>query len=64
MIFHNAYIYGANSITKFAGKVVFYGWDPPWAPTGVKEPWSLNTQVLKLFSHLCMGVHLDQFILR
>ena len=28
------------------GKVVFYGWvprNPPWAPTGVKVPWSLKS---------------------
>ena len=32
-----------------AGKVVFYGWVPrtlpPWAPTGVKVPWSLKVLI-------------------
>ena len=43
--FNSPYIYGANFIAKSAGKVVFYGWvprNPPWAPTGVKVPWSLK----------------------
>ena len=33
------------SLQNSAGKVVFYGWVPrntPWAPTGVKVPWSLK----------------------
>ena len=33
------------SLQNSAGKVVFYGWvprNPPWAPTGVKVPWSLK----------------------
>ena len=33
------------SLQNLAGKVVFYGWvprTPPWAPTGVKVPWSLK----------------------
>ena len=33
------------SLQNFPGKVVFYGWvprNPPWAPTGVNVPWSLN----------------------
>ena len=34
------------SLQNSAGKVVFYGWvprsPPPWAPTGVKVPWSLK----------------------
>ena len=34
-----------NSLQNSAGKVFFYGWvprNPPWAPTGVKVPWSLK----------------------
>ena len=33
------------SLQNSGGKVVFSGavpWNPPWAPTGVKVPWSLN----------------------
>ena len=33
------------SLQNSGGKVVFYGWVPgttPWAPTGVKVPWSLK----------------------
>ena len=33
------------SLQYSGGKVVFYGWvprTPPWAPTGVKVPWSLK----------------------
>ena len=33
------------SLQNSGGKVVFYGWvprNPPWAPTGVKVPWSLK----------------------
>ena len=34
------------SLQNSAGKVVFYAWvprtPPPWAPTGVKVPWSLK----------------------
>ena len=44
--FYSSYIYGANFIAKFRGKVVFYGWvprnPPPRALTGVKVPWSLK----------------------
>ena len=45
VIFYSPYIYGANFIAKFRWKMVFYGWvprNPPWAPTGVKVPWSLK----------------------
>ena len=33
------------SLQNCSGKVVLYGWvprNPPWAPTGVKVPWSLK----------------------
>ena len=34
------------SLQNSGGKVVFYAWVPrnpaPWAPTGVKVPWSLK----------------------
>ena len=33
------------SLQNSGGKVVFYAWvprNPPWAPTGVKVPWSLK----------------------
>ena len=36
------------SLQNSGGKVVFYAWvprNPPWAPTGVKVPWSLNAAV-------------------
>ena len=46
MILYSAYIYVQISSQYSAGKVVFYGWvtrtPPPWAPTGVKVPWSLK----------------------
>ena len=39
------------SLQNFGGKVVLYGWvarsPPPWAPTGVKVPWSLKCLYLK-----------------
>ena len=38
------------SLQNSSGKVVFYGWSlgtpPPWAPTGVKVPWSLSGNMI------------------
>ena len=44
VIFYSPYIYGANFIAKFPWKIGFLkggSMEPPWAPTGVKVPWSL-----------------------
>ena len=48
MIFYSAYIYGVyiygvNFIVKFRWEKDFLRgipWNPPWAPTAVKVPWS------------------------
>ena len=43
--FYCPYIYGANFIAKFRWESGFLRgvpWNPPWAPTGVKVPWSLK----------------------
>ena len=43
-IYH--FVYGANSLQNYGGKVVFLRgvpWNPPWAPMGVKVSWSLNS---------------------
>ena len=45
MIFNVPYIYGVNFIAKFLWKSGFlwgFHGTPPWAPTGVKVPWSLK----------------------
>ena len=44
IIFHSAYMYGANFIIKFLWESVSWGGprNPPWAPTGVKVPKSLK----------------------
>ena len=45
VIFYSRYIYGANFIAKFRSESGFLRgvpWNPPWAPTGVKVPWSLK----------------------
>ena len=45
VIFYDPYIYGANFIAKFRWKSGFLRgvpWNPPWALTGVKVPWSLK----------------------
>ena len=39
------YMYGANFIAKFRWESGFLRgvpWNPPWAPTGAKVPWSLK----------------------
>ena len=49
MIVYDPYIYGANLIAKFLWKSGFLRgvpWNPPWAPTGVKVPWSLKCKGL------------------
>ena len=46
--FYSPYICGANFIAKFRWKNGFLkggSMGPPWAPTGVQEPWSLKCQV-------------------
>ena len=42
--FYSPYIYGANCIAKYRWESVFFGGfhGTPWAPTGVKVPWSLK----------------------
>ena len=45
--FYSPYIYGANFIAKFPWQKWFstvgsLGPPPPWAPTGIKVPWSLK----------------------
>ena len=45
VIFYDQYIYGANFIAKFRWENGFLRgvpWNPPWALTGVKVPWSLK----------------------
>ena len=45
MIFYSPYIYGANFIAKSRWESGFLkgsSMEPPWAPTGVKVPWSLK----------------------
>ena len=45
MVLDSLYMYGANFIAKFRWKSGFLKgvpWNPPWAPTGVKVPWSLK----------------------
>ena len=47
VIFYVPYIYGANCIAKFRWESGFltgegFHGTPPWAPTGVKVPWSLK----------------------
>ena len=45
VIFYDLYIYGANFIAKFLWESFFLRgvpWNPPWALTGVKVPWSLK----------------------
>ena len=47
MIFYSPYIYGEMSLQNSGMKVVFLGGNsiaPPWAPTGVKIPWSLSVK--------------------
>ena len=41
---HSPYIYGANFTAKFHRESGFLGgsMEPPWAPMGVKVPWSLK----------------------
>ena len=45
VIFYSPYIYGANFIAKSLWESGFLkggSMEPPWAPTGVKVPWSLK----------------------
>ena len=46
MVSNSAYIYGANFVAKFrweSGFLKGVSMDPPpWAPTGVKVPWTLK----------------------
>ena len=43
VIFYSPYIYGAKLIAKFRWESGFLkGGFHPWAPTGVKVPWSLK----------------------
>ena len=42
MVFDSVYIYGANFIAKFRWFSKGVPWNPPWALTGVKVPWSLK----------------------
>ena len=45
------------SLQNSRGKVVFSGgpWNPPWAPTGVKVPWSLKCK--EVFKRLNPGMN-------
>ena len=45
VIVYSVYIYGVNFIAKFrweSGFLRLSPWDPPWALTGLKVPWSLK----------------------
>ena len=49
VIFYVPYIYGANFIAKSRWESGFLrggSMEPPWAPTGVKVPWSLKVLML------------------
>ena len=48
VIFYSPYIYGANFIAKVRWENGFLkDGTPPWAPTGVKVPWSLKCYCLR-----------------
>ena len=45
VILYSPYVHGANFIAKFwweSGFLREVPWNPPWAQTGVKVPWSLK----------------------